>query len=199
MAGNGTALVAAQITPVQGAAIGWPCAMHPIDSADYSEPTESSWWLLYTKSRQEKMVADSLNAMGVQHYLPLIRRTSLSRGQRRVAEVPLFTGYVFVFGTNDDRVLALKTNRISTTQRVVDGERLQLDLRRIADLIDRGAPLTPEARLEPGQWVRVKCGPFVGMEGTVLKRRGKTRLLVAVDYLKQGASMEIDDFLLEPL
>jgi hypothetical protein len=37
------------------------------------------------------------------------------------------------------------------------------------------------------------------MEGTVLVRRGKTRLIVHVTFLQQGASVEIDDFNLEPL
>jgi hypothetical protein len=31
----------------------------------------------------------------------------------------------------------------------------------------------------------------------VLVRRNHTRLLVSVDFLQQGASVEIDDFLLE--
>jgi len=44
----------------------------------------------------------------------------------------------------------------------------------------------------------VKAGPFAGLEGTVVVRRGETRLLVAVNFLQQGASVEIDDFVLEP-
>jgi hypothetical protein len=40
---------------------------------------------------------------------------------------------------------------------------------------------------------------LAGVEGTVLSRRGGTRLLVAVNFLQQGASVEIEDFLLEPL
>ena len=40
---------------------------------------------------------------------------------------------------------------------------------------------------------------MAGLEGTVIHRRGKTRLLVAVKMLQQGVSLEIDDFQLEPL
>jgi hypothetical protein len=32
-----------------------------------------------------------------------------------------------------------------------------------------------------------------------MKRRGEMRLLVSITFLQQGASVEIDDFLLEPL
>jgi transcription antitermination factor NusG len=82
---------------------------------------------------------------------------------------------------------------------VVDGDRLRSDLLRIAQLIALDAPLTPESRLIEGQRVRVKSGLFTGYEGTVMKRSGKTRLFVAVHYMNMGASMEIQDYLLEPI
>jgi hypothetical protein len=37
------------------------------------------------------------------------------------------------------------------------------------------------------------------MEGSVLVRRGETRLLVAIDFLQRGASVAIEDYMLEPL
>ncbi len=62
-----------------------------------------------------------------------------------------------------------------------------------------GAPLTIERRLSPGDRVRVRSGPLAGVEGTVLRRQGATRLVVAVNLLQQGASVDIDDCLLEPV
>jgi transcription antitermination factor NusG len=72
-------------------------------------------------------------------------------------------------------------------------------LRAIKRLIDSEHPLTPEARIEPGQMVRVKSGPLRGVEGVVLKRRGEQRLMVAVRFLNQGASIELEDVDLERL
>ena len=37
------------------------------------------------------------------------------------------------------------------------------------------------------------------MEGVVIKRRGQDQLLVAVKFLQQGASVAIEDFLVEPM
>ena len=56
-----------------------------------------------------------------------------------------------------------------------------------------------EAKLEAGQQVRVKSGPFASVEGTVLRRQNKTRLLVSVRYLQQGASVLLEDCDLELL
>jgi transcription antitermination factor NusG len=73
------------------------------------------------------------------------------------------------------------------------------DLRAIKRLIDTERPLTPEARIEPGQAVRVRSGALRGLEGTVVKRRGEERLVVAVRFLNQGASIELEDVDLERL
>lgn len=158
-----------------------------------------SWWLLHTKARQEKAVALELRSRGLSHYLPLVARRSLSRGRPREAQVPLFPSYVFLFGTAEDRLAAMRTNRLAATHPVADGDQLRRDLAQIAGLIATGAPLTPEARLEPGQRVRVKSGPCAGFEGVLIKRHGKTRLVVRVEQLLQGASVEIEDYRLEAI
>lgn len=157
------------------------------------------WWVLYTKARQEKAVARELLACEVPFYLPIVKKTSVCRDRKVTSHVPLFPGYVFLFGSDDHRVRALTTNRISRVLTVYDPERFEHDLRQVSQLIATKMPLTVEARLVPGQRVRVRHGPFEGLEGVVMRRHGETRLLVTVNYLQRGASVEIDDFMLEPI
>ena len=164
-----------------------------------SEPSERRWWVLYTKARQEKAISRELLAYQVPFYLPLVKKTSASRGRRITSHIPLFAGYVFLYGTEEERIRSLTTNRVSRILWVDDPERLVLDLRQLRHLITSNAPLTIESRLVPGNRVRVRHGPFAGLEGTVLTRRGKTRPLVSINFLQQGASIEIEDFLLEPI
>ncbi len=165
----------------------------PADLAD------RRWFALYTKARQEKSLARELLKYRVPFYLPLVRKTGISRGRKRVSLAPLFAGYVFLYGAEEERVQSLATNRVSRVLLVEQPDQLVFDLRQLRHLIAAGAPLTIESRLAPGQRVRVRQGAFAGLEGIVLKRRGETRLLVSVNFLQQGASVEIDDFLLEPL
>jgi transcription antitermination factor NusG len=113
--------------------------------------------------------------------------------------IPLFGGYVFMFGSEEERVRGLTTNRVSTILTVDDQAQLSHDLQHVARLIESEAPLTVEKRLEAGVPVRIKAGSMEGLEGTVITRRGQTRLLVSVRMLQQGVSVEIDDFLLEPI
>ena len=165
----------------------------PLDVAD------RHWFALYTKARQEKSLARELLKHRIPFYLPLVKKANISRGRKRISQMPLFGGYLFLFGAEEERVRCLATNRISRVLAVERPDELVFDLRQFRRLIAANAPLTIEARLAPGRRVRVRQGAFAGLEGTVLKRRGETRLLVAINFLQKGASVEIDDFLLEPL
>jgi transcriptional antiterminator RfaH len=157
------------------------------------------WWAVYTKARQEKAFARQLVQLGVPFYLPLVAKNNLIRGRKVQSFIPLFGGYVFVFGGEDERTKSLTTNRVSTILNVGDQRQLSKDLQQVARLIEADAPLTVEKRLSAGMPVRIKAGPLLGLEGIVLTRRGQTRLLVSVQMLQQGVSVEIDDFVLEPL
>ncbi len=161
--------------------------------------SDRDWWVVYTKSRQEKVFSKHLAGNQIPHYLPLVKKTYISCGRKFSAQVPLFPGYVFMFGSEQERVCSLTSNRISRILPVHDPSRLRAELERLFRLISSGAPLTVEQRLAPGNRVRVRRGALAGIEGTVLVRRGKTRLIVAVTFLKQGASVEVDDFNLEPI
>ena len=158
------------------------------------------WLVLYTLARREKDLMRKLEAAGVPFYAPLIPRRLRSPGGRtRTSFVPLFPGYVFSRADEEGRRAALATNCVARWIPVGDERMLEDDLRAIKRLVDTDQPLTPEARLEPGRSVRIRSGPLVGIEGTVVKRRGTERLIVAVRFLNQGASIELEDVDLESL
>jgi len=172
----------------------------PADLLDNWEPPSSDekWWALYTLARREKRLMAQLHEAEVGYYGPLILRKFRSpNGRKRTSYVPLFPGYVFLWGSEEDRYQALETNCVSRTLRVVDAEELVRDLRQVQQMIRSKKPLTPEARLKPGMRVRVRSGSLENLEGVVIRREGKERLLVAVAFLQQGASVSIEDVQLE--
>jgi transcription antitermination factor NusG len=162
--------------------------------------TDRKWWCIYTISRREKDLMRKLASLKIAHYGPMIpKRYRSPNGRLRTSYVPLFPNYVFMWGTDDDRYQAMTTNCISRCNPVEDRERLVQDLRQIHLVVDAGVALTPESRFVPGNRVRVRTGPFARYEGTVIRREGKTRLLLSIQFLEQGVSMEMDEGLLEPL
>lgn len=172
----------------------------PEGMLDDPEVESQSWWLMRTKSRQEKQLMRILRAVGVSHYAPQItQRYRSPSGRVRTSYVPLFGNYVFVCGDNEARYEAVCTGYVIKHEEVIQVERLVADLRQIRDLIQFGAPLSVEERLEPGQRVRVKNGSFAGYEGEVLRRDQETRLIVSVHFMDHGVSVKLDDCQLEPI
>jgi transcription antitermination factor NusG len=129
----------------------------------------------------------------------LVARKSIMRGRTRQVRIPLFPGYIFIYGSEADRLSALKTNRLLTIQQVPDGNCLRRQLISLGQLIAAGAPLVRESRLVAGERVRIKTGLFRGIEGVILRRQGRTELLVSIDFLGQGVSIEIEDCGAEPV
>ncbi|MCO8123436.1 KOW motif-containing protein [Stieleria sp. TO1_6] len=161
---------------------------------------DSSWWLLYTKSRQEKQLMRQLFQLQVPHYGPQIEQRRRSpNGRVRTTYVPLFNNYVFLYGGEEARYQAICTGCVQLATEITDVEPLIADLSQISSLVQLGVPLSVEGRLVPGQKVRVKNGAFAGYEGVVLRRDQETRLLVSVRFMDQGVSVKLDDCQLEKI
>jgi transcription antitermination factor NusG len=172
----------------------------PIDSSTVDDyPADRSrWWLVHSKPRQEKKLANQLRSLNVPHYLPVTKCKAITRGRTRVTRSPQFPGYLFLWMDSAERRAALETNRIVATHYVANQTGLSRQLWELADLIEKGVPLRIEERLAAGQQVRVKAGLLKDKQGMIIKRGGKTRLFVFVSELLGGVSLEIDQHLLEP-
>jgi len=167
---------------------------------DFTEQDqERLWWAAYTKPQQEKALSRQLTAMNVPHYLPLISKTTLISGRRFTSQIPLFKSYVFLFMTERERTEAMSTKRTLQMLPAPDRDEMTQDLQNIELLIKSGLPLNVESRLMPGHRVRVKSGSLIGMEGAITSRRGEDRLFIAIRFLGQGVSVQIEDFQVEPV
>jgi hypothetical protein len=157
------------------------------------------WWVAHTKARNEKALAWDLLRLGVGYFLPMRERVFFSGGRRRHGLIPLFTSYVFFCGGDDDRVAALRTNRVCQTLDVPDQTRLIDELTAIEKALVAQAALEPYSGLAIGQRCRIAAGPFRGIEGVVIERGSRARLVLNVGLLGHGAAMEIERDLLEPM
>ena len=62
-----------------------------------------NWYVVYTKPKWEKKVAERLNEIGVVAYCPLISKTSQWTDRKKTVQVPLFNSYIFVQVDEKDR------------------------------------------------------------------------------------------------
>ena len=157
------------------------------------------WFVLHTRSRQEKILANELAAMRVPCFLPLVRRQRLYGQRKAVVEEPLFPGYVFLRGTAEQAYQADRTKRVAGIIKVTDQQRLDWELNNIRLALSHNATLDPYPHLVKGVRVEVKSGPFQGLQGIIEERAKESRLILQVDVLGRAVTLEIHGALVEPV
>ena len=127
----------------------------------------------------------------------MVERVRMSGGRKRHVMTPLFTSYVFFYGSDQDRYKALTTNRLCQVICVDCQEALINELSAVQRVLDGDADLDLYPHAAMGRRCRIKSGPFEHIEGIVIQRNGTSRIVLQVSILGQGAAMEIDADLLE--
>jgi transcriptional antiterminator NusG len=162
-----------------------------------------SWYALYTRSRHEKQVAEFLQRQRIETFLPL-RRTWSTRTDRQVTiQLPALPGYLFVRCTLYAETRAL-IKRPSGVLRLVEhaGRPAAIPDEQIESLRTAlAASFNAEGHpfLKVGDRVRVARGPMAGAEGFLVRvAENRHRLVIAVDYVNQALSVEIDAACVEP-
>ena len=160
---------------------------------------QGRWWVLHSRPRAEKALARRLFSGNLSYFLPLYKRQWRNRGRFLCSHVPLFPGYVFLYGDSQARLQALTTNLLAGVLHVDDQPQLQADLVRVFRLMATGEPLGPEERLQPGTPVEIVSGPLAGLEGKVLRRGKNLRFSVEIEFLQRGVSVDIEGWMIQPL
>ena len=160
---------------------------------------EGQWWVVHTKSRNEKALAHDLISKDISYFLPMSWKVRRKSRRTLRSLLPLFNGYLFFCGKENDRVELLKTNRVAHLIEVSDQQKLLDELVQIDQALRSGAPLTPHKYIKAGQRCRVIAGPLIGLEGIVVRSKNATRLVLQIDMLGQAASVEIDIDMMEVL
>lgn len=157
------------------------------------------WWVAHTKSRNEKALAQDLIHKNISYFLPMTWKVRRQKGRTLRSLLPLFGGYLFFCGRENQRIELLRTNRVANLIAVKDQKRLLDELLQFEQALRAGAPLAPYKYIKVGQRCRVIAGPLAGLHGVVVKTKNAARLVLQIDMLGQAASVEIDVDMIEIL
>jgi transcription antitermination factor NusG len=162
---------------------------------------QAHWYAVYTVSRHEKVVARQMNGNGLDHFLPLYKSVRRWKDRRKELELPLFPGYVFVRIAFQDR---LRVQKLTGVLQIVsfNGKPASLPENEIDALrngLARNAWLEPHPYLKVGRRVRVRNGPMAGVDGILVRRKDKFRLVLSVDLIRQAVALEVDGADVEPM
>jgi len=171
----------------------------PIPMMDESGPL--NWYALYTCPRHEKCVAYQVEQRSIACFLPLYRSVHRWKDRRKELDLALFPGYVFVRLALQDRLRVLQ---LPSAVRLVsfNGQPAVLPEAEIEGLrqrLARGGRLEPHPYLRVGRRVRVCGGPMQGLEGIIVRRKDRCRVVFSLDLLMRSVAVEVDESDVEPL
>ncbi|MFD2573299.1 UpxY family transcription antiterminator [Spirosoma soli] len=135
-----------------------------------------SWFVLYTKSRNEKIVAEKLRAMDIEVYCPLIKTKRQWSDRVKTVEEPLFRSYCFVRLAEHQRhtvfgvpglVRYLFWQGKPAIVRDSEIEAIKTMLNEVDHELIQTKPL------KPGDQLAIASGSFRDMVGKVVRQDGK--------------------------
>jgi transcription termination/antitermination protein NusG len=167
-------------------------------------PDELHWYVAHVRSRHEVTVKERLVKLGIDAFLPVIERMSRWKDRKKLLSFPLFPGYLFVrmSGNQNEKLLVLKTPGVVRFIGQTPGEPEAVPDEQIVSLrrlVESKENLDPYPYLKEGNRVRIKSGPLAGVEGILVERKGMHNLVLSVDILRQGVSIQVDAYSVEAL
>ncbi len=164
------------------------------------------WYALYTRARHEKQVDARLRQRGIEAYLPLIPRERQWHDRKKIVSWPLFPSYVFARFAPRALSPVLGTSGVASVVRLngkpapISDEEIENVRRFAAAVTETGLDPQPTPLVSEGQSVRIVSGPLCGVEGRVVERRGRGRVLVVgIRAIGQGLKLEVDEAWLKPI
>lgn len=156
-----------------------------------------NWYCLHTKPQKEALTALHLNeTLGLETYLPRLKRQRVIRRVRRTMTSPLFPRYLFCRFDAAYQYRAVRYSpdivdvvRFGEQPTVVDPSIID-DLRAWAgEGID---VITLEPQLQTGERVMICEGPMRGLEAVILQARSdRDRVAVLLGVLEFSAQISI--------
>jgi transcriptional antiterminator RfaH len=133
------------------------------------------WYVIYTKSRNEKKVAFKLISMGIEAYCPLKVEMRVWSDRRKRVETPLFNSYLFVKLQEKDLPKVFEVAGVVRyvywcgKPAIVKDEEI-MELKRWLNDYDHDA--LEIKYFEENQKVKILSGNFMDCDATVVKQKG---------------------------
>lgn len=146
-----------------------------------------NWYAIRVKSRSEKKVYTDLTELGIEAYLPLQRKLRQWSDRKKWVEIPLISGYVFVYISRKDYETVLRIYNVvcyiyfEGKAAVIREKDINL-LKRMLGQVEVELEITHE-ELKPGQMVEIIAGPLCGVIGELIDFKGKNKVALRIPPL----------------
>jgi len=147
------------------------------------------WFVVHTKPRCEKKLAAYSKKYKINYYLPLMDSIRVYKNRKIKFTKPMFSGYLFVKCTPEERRKLTITGYVAYWLPVQDQMELIFDLQQIYSGRKLGVEFVRSEFLEKGTKVEIIKGPFTGIIGFVEDQKDVKEVRLQVSLLKEAVSI----------
>ena len=164
--------------------------------------TTPQWVAVYTRSRAEKQVAERIEELGLEVYLPIVEQRRIWSDRVKLVRVPLFPSYLFVKITYTDAEKVRFVDGVSYIVRRNDILPIpdeQIDAVRRFLSAKQEVFVHDSLALHKGAHAVITGGPFENLRGTLVSDCKDGNFSIRIDAIGLSLVTTIDRLLLQPV
>lgn len=162
------------------------------------EQSVERWYVIYTKSRQEKAVELALNSRGIKAYCPKMLQVRQWTDRKKKVEVPLFSSYCFV------RISLKNKNDVFSVQGIVryvywQGKPAYAhdhEIEQIQHWLNDQERDFAVADFSENDRIKIKSGALINQEGLLVQKAGN-QVILWLDKLGMKVITTLKETLIE--
>ena len=154
------------------------------------------WYVIKTKPNQEKRAASNLQNQKFKVFIPEIKREKRVRGRLVTLNEPFFPSYIFInFNIEKDHWFKINNSYGVSKLLSIGGTPQQIKdnfINSLMSFINNEEYIENLFSFKTNQNVKIKDGPFEGFLASVVKKVGKDRVKLFVNFLTKQTSVILD-------
>ena len=159
------------------------------------------WFALQVRAKYENGVAQFLEGKGYTWFLPTYKLRKRLCDRVKVADAPLFPGYLFCRFEPQNRLPILTTPGVI---QIVGYNRVPIpiddhEINALQLMVQSGLPNQPWPYVRIGDRVQIEAGPLRGIEGILVAVKAGHRLILSVTLLQRSVAVQIDSSFVRPV
>lgn len=151
---------------------------------------EKKWHAVYVSSRTEKKVGETLLAKNIESYVPIVKTMRQWSDRKKIVELPLLNGYVFV------KVSLPEQEKVNQTKGVVNFVKSEgkiavireVEINRLKQLVELGYQLEADQikrKYNEGDKVKISSGVLKNIEGYVVEGKDDKHIEILLESIGQ--------------
>ena len=154
----------------------------------------ADWFAVWTRSRHEQVVREQIERKHLVAFVPTITRWSRWKDRKKKIDWPLFPGYCFARFKPDEALAVLTCTGVVNIVSF-EGKPAPIpehEIEGIRLLLESELQFDPCPLIREGMMVEVTHGALKGVLGRLIRKGAHARLVLSVDLIGQGVSVEVD-------